>query len=242
MHFTRKTSRAIGHASIVAGLWCASTSWSAAQIDVATVVDFGAESVQPGGIGKVAGVLPATLDAAQSLTVGLTGHLTRIDLWLGKQADTRGAFEIVLKAGGDPDNSDAIFTKSVDADVINSSSLWDFHQLSIDVGEMGLIVAAGQMLTVVITAPDIPVSNIASYWTPLSWAHESNALYDHGSRYLRGFDGAAWLYSPADNAVRTWISPVPEASALTYLVAGAVVSLGVFTQRQRAKHKNLFIN
>ena len=177
-----------------------------------------------GAVGNV-GDGDREIEAAQTLIAGVSGFLSQIDVWVGRQSDATGDIVLrVLNADFYPIRPLAIFSFS--ADSIQSDSLFEYFMVTVDVRSANIFFDDGDTFAVSLSAPDAPVCE-RSYWPPFSWSVEAGGQYDEGMRFTREMqDGLSWAESSiADQSVRTWIEPAvaPEPTTIALIMLGLVM-------------------
>ena len=215
-----------------------STAHAIAVMDQMTV-NPSSPTLQAGALGKTIGT-PGTpdrqIEATQSLTVAINGHLAQIDLWLGKQPDTQGELQFqILRGLPASDEANSVFSATIAASAILSTNIFNFSKVSVDVAAANLTFNAGETFSVHLSALGTPISTVEPYYTPFSWALDANVLYPGGSRFVREAQiGPNWIESNADQAVASWVvaSSVPEASTALLLSIGALIL--IFHRRQQS--------
>ncbi len=160
--------------------------------------------------GNLTYLVDSSLDLAQSFTVGLSGQLTQIDLFIGRDVATSSAlqFDIRTLTGALPSEPDAggnIFAAiSSSAGTISTTDGWH----SFDVSGAGLSVNAGDVFAIALRSDDA-----AGY----RWNASDSGLYTDGANFLRIVNWVEDPFSrPVDLAFRSFVA-VPEPSSLAIL-------------------------
>ncbi|MFZ1548010.1 MAG: hypothetical protein WAT12_13070 [Candidatus Nitrotoga sp.] len=167
------------------------------------------------------------IEASQTVTSGVRGYLSQVDVWVGRQSDTVDDLILTIfdtDISSYPSN--ALGSFSISSSQIASTSLFTFLMVSIDVSSANLLFDVGESFAIGLSAPDAPLSSIASYWTPYSWGLQGSNPYLDGARYVRELqNGTSWNISgTADQAVRTWVEPaaVPIPATVWLFFSGLV--------------------
>lgn len=161
------------------------------------------------------------IETAQTVTMGVAGYLSQIDVWVGRQEDADGDLVLsILRADYSPTVLLASF--SVSSDMIETDSLFEFTMVTFDVRSANIFLDHGESFAVSLSAPDTPVCE-ASYWPPFSWSLQFYSQYDEGMRFTREIqNGLSWNEtSIADQSLRTWVEPAPEPATVALLLLGA---------------------
>ena len=173
-----------------------------------------------GAVGKV-GTAGREIEAAQTLTMGRSGYLSQIDVWVGRQEETTGDLVLsILWADTWPGEPIASFL--IPSETIDSESLFTMVLVSVDVSTANIRFDAADTFAVALSAPDAPV--VGTAWPPFSWAGLTNSDYDGGMRYICEVrDGPEWKdCTKDDQAVRTWVNTTPEPATVALLLLGTV--------------------
>ena len=168
------------------------------------------------------------IEPDQTVTAGISGYLSQIDIWVGRQPDAIGDVILsILSADFYPGGPLASFSFS--ADLIQSDSPFEFFMVTVDVRAANIFLDDGDTFAVSLSAPDAPVCE-RSYWPPFSWSVEIYGQYDEGIRFTREIqDGLTWNESSiADQSLRTWVEPatLPEPATIAFIMLGLVVIRG----------------
>lgn len=221
-------------------LLTSTTSQAAIVVDQSTI-NISTSTVQSGAVGRTAGIPGSSdrmIDAAQTLTVGIDGQLMQVDLWLGRQADTTGVLNFAIFAGipQSQQTTAALYETKISANQIASNSVFSLSRVEVNISAASLNFHKNDIFSIVLSAPDTPISNIEKYYTPFTWALDSDLIYAGGARYIRELQiGSNWNASNADQAVQTWVntSPVPEPATNLLSFAGILVLVTIAKQKNR---------
>jgi len=160
---------------------------------------------------------------AQTVTVGVEGYLSKIDLWLGRHEDATGDLVLsILNADGAPEGA-ALMTVNIASSSIGSSGLFDLVMVSVDVRSWNLHYGVGDTFAITLAAPGVPT--VATGTPAFTWAADGVGGYAAGERYFRSVEFPEWTDSEGttDQLVRSWVEPVPEPSCLVLAGAGLLV-------------------
>lgn len=226
-------------------LLLSSNAHSSVIVDQITV-NIGTANLGAGAVGKTLGALgdPAReIEAAQSVTVGIGGYLSQVDVWVGRQSDTIDDLILsVLDVNGEPDATNPLASVVIPASSITSTSLFSFSMVAVDVRSANIFMNAGDSLAISLSAPSAPISPVQPVWPPYSWALDPSYPYADGTRFVRDLQlGPSWITSGADQALRTWMEPtaVPEPAAIWLFLPGlfAMGGMRVFRTSQFYRKK-----
>jgi hypothetical protein len=149
----------------------------------------------------------------QTFTVGLPGLLTRIDLQLGRNADTSLPLqvEICRTSGGLPDMSPQalLYSTSIAASAVPVQTWSDSFSVSVDLSSALIQVTPGDQLAVLLTTADGNWYN----WTTHYWPDD---IYPAGTAVKLAYPSAPnWIQVTGyDSGFQTWVTAVPESSTL----------------------------
>lgn len=175
------------------------------------------------------------IDASQTLTSGVSGYLSQVDVWVGRQSGTVDDLILTifdLDSSYYPSNELGSFP--IASSQISSTSLFTFSMVTVDVSSLNLFFNIGDSFAIGLSAPDAPISSVASYWSPYSWGHQTSNPYQDGTRYVRELqNGPSWYISAnADQAVRTWVEPaVVPVPAAAWLFFSGLLGLYGFARK-----------
>lgn len=194
-----------------------------------------APSIGAGAVGKTIGAVGGpirVIEAAQTVTAGVGGFLSLVDVWVGRQSDTVDDLILsVFDTGNLTSTGVPVTSVAIPASLVASSSLFSYSMVTVDLRYANIFLNAGDSFAVSLSAPNAPVSSVAPYWSPYSWAHSPYAPYSGGSRFVRELQiGPDWIASStADQALRTWVQPaaIPEPSISWFLVSGLLMLIWV---------------
>jgi hypothetical protein len=163
------------------------------------------------------------ISMAQTVTVGVEGYLSRVDLWLARQTGATGDLVLsILNADGAPGGA-ALMTINISSGVIPESASYEAVMVSVDVRSWNLYFGVGDTFAIALAAPDAPTLDPG---VPVfAWAGDGAGGYATGERYFRSSEFPEWTSSDGttDQLVRTWVEPVPEPSCLVLVGAGVLV-------------------
>jgi hypothetical protein len=162
------------------------------------------------------------VDWAQTFTVGLTGTLTGIDIWVDRPAAVTMPllYDIRTTLAGiptEPDSSSNVLAYgSIDASMmpIAGTGTPRSGMTHIDISSASLSVTAGDVLAIVLRSDD-PGTGCCGF--TYSWLGDVPAgVYSAGNAYVRAEGGIfiTWTTQNQDNAFRTYVDPIPEPSAV----------------------------
>jgi hypothetical protein len=172
-------------------------------------------------VGLIAG---REIEQAQTVTTGISGYLSQVDVWVGRQADASNHFTLTIYGiGNTPNDSSPLASFNVSANLIGSTDLFTYSMVSINTRSANLFFSIGDTFSIALSAPDEPISEVAPVWTPYSWANANPGSYLGGSRYSREIqDGPTWNQTSfTDHALNTWVDPIPEPSSAILVVTFA---------------------
>ncbi len=149
----------------------------------------------------------------QSFTVGLDGTLTRIDFQLGRNAGVTEPLQVQLCTTigdlPDLDPSALLFSGTIAAADVPVQTFTSTFDTSIDLSSAAPLVARGEKLVVLLSSSDN------------GWYNWDNSGYFNNNPYANGTAIQSIPTSPAWGAInnwdfgfQTWVTPVPEPSAL----------------------------
>jgi hypothetical protein len=172
-------------------------------------------------------------EQAQTVTTGISGYLSQVDVWVGKQADASIEFTLTIYSVGDtPNNSSELASFPIPANSIGSTDLFNFSKVSIDTRSADLFFNSGDTFSIALSAPDEPISGVAPVWAPYSWANANLLSYAGGSRYYREIqNGPTWSQTSfTDHALSTWVETTPEST---------FTGLGHLSQQTKPSQRNM---
>jgi len=149
----------------------------------------------------------------QTFTVGLSGLLTRVDLQLGRQTGTSGPLQVELRktSGGLPDLTPQalLFSTSIAASAVPVTGSPASFTVFLDLSSAPPSVTPGDCLAILLTNPDTSWYLWSSHYWP-------GDIYSGGSALkLVSPSAPNWIeVSGYDSGFDTWITQVPEPSAL----------------------------
>ena len=211
---------------LLLALGVASPTWAIPIVDQNT-------GLSPNGGGGPAVI--SSQSVAQSLTVGLNGSLTQVDIQIYNSSGAIGdvTFELLsLTGGGLPDSSNSLFSTVIP---ITSVPVWvssadgQVPWTSVDVSAAGLSFNTGDEFAVALSrslGPSGPP------W--VIWVHHPDN-YAGGNEFVVG--NPTWFSNaPSDDSVRTWVeaAPIPEPSTLT--LAAIALSCFAVCRFQRSRY------
>jgi hypothetical protein len=167
-------------------------------------------------------------ETAQTVTAGISGFLSKIDIWVGCQSDTTGEMTLdVLNAGISLGTDEPLASVSIPTTLISSTNL---SMVTLDVRSSNIFFNAGDSFAIALSAPNAQTE--LTDLAPFHWATEGPGQYEGGLRFYRDLQtGSSWLESSgADQALRTWMEPtaIPEPTTLMLLGLG-----GLLIRRER---------
>jgi len=180
------------------------------------------------------------IEIAQTVTSGISGYLSQVDVWVGKQSDAFNHFTLtVYGAGNTPNDASPIASFNVSASLITSTSLFTYSKVSINTRNENIYFNSGDKFTISLSAPDEPISTVAPVWCPYSWANANPGSYTGGSRFSRELqNGTEWQETSfTDQALNTWVDPIPEpSSAILLLLSGGLIYFKTKIIRRRNRY------
>ncbi|MCW1924228.1 hypothetical protein OKA05_16800 [Luteolibacter arcticus] len=195
------------------------------------IVDQVTGSTEEGGLPSVVGPVDTgesveDIYMAQTITAGVEGYLSRVDLWLSRQSGATGDLVLsILNADGAPEGA-PLMTITIAASSIASSGLFDLVMVSVDVRSWDLHFGVGDTFAIALGAPDAPP--VGTGMPAFAWAGDGLGGYAAGERYfLSSPEFPDWTSSEGttDQIVRTWVEPasIPEPSCLVLAGAGVLL-------------------
>lgn len=195
-----------------------------------TVAILDQESFGPVGVGSGFNAnvgFGGAIDHAQTLTVGASGALEQIDLFLRREDQTTEPLVLDIRTVGSegfPTTDDSGATVLGSIEIPASEVTLDGDWLEIDVSALGIVIEEGETLALVLQSNQ----NLGNVAAGYSWLGDQEGSYTGGSSFDR-FGAGAWRSvfddstRPADLYFRTFVSPlaVPEPTAVAMLTAMA---------------------
>jgi hypothetical protein len=175
------------------------------------------------------------VDWAQTFTVGLTGSLVGVDLWVTRYevVTLPLLFDIRRAQGGKPTEADSganiLASAALPANMIPIFPVLVSPSTSfshIDLTRSPVPVKAGDILAIVLRSDDPGIDGGSAY----SWHNSGADAYPGGGSFLRLFTVFAGP-GTFDQNFRTYVDPVPEPS--TWLLVLGAVSLLLLRRRSR---------
>jgi len=185
-------------------------------------VDVDPTAIGLGAVGKLGDGTNRNYVAAQTVTTGISGFLSQIDVWLQRQAEATG--NVVLDVLGGGIHGGSLASISIPASSITSTP-FTFSVIRVDVRGANVFMDEGDSFAISLSAPDAPI--VGEDWTPFFWAVATNDPYQGGSWFTRRTLTSPWVEnSYGDQALRTWVEPatIPEPATLSLLALGAMLA------------------
>lgn len=183
-------------------------------------------------------VIPSQ-QVAQTLTAGIGGKLTLVDLALYDNVGTSGdlTFTVRPTIGGipDPQNADALFTFVIGLArlPIGPTNTPPLPLVSVDVSSANLVITPGETLALTLSRS---IGGGSPPW--VIWL--GSTVYAGGAEYIRSGDNANWIsvagtiFPGGGAGFRTWVDPVPAPTTL-FLVGVSLAGLGAMAWGRRRK-------
>lgn len=175
---------------------------------------------------------------AHSVTAGMTGLLTRLDLLVAEGNGT-GTLTVSLGHGLVVDSGYANAVSLV-VDRSQIASYTDINQggfTSVDVSALGFMVTAGQQFTIHLAASPDAIANRFGwgFGNDIDGNGTVGAFADYalGENRISEDSGATWGVTAYDRGFRTYVEGVPEPATWAMLIIG-FGAVGMASRRQRA--------
>ena len=193
----------------------------------AAVVDQSTGLAPNGGDGFA---IVSVQDVAQSVTVGIPGPLTRVDLQLFRNTGALNdvTLQIVPMSGGLPDDANPYYTTVIP---LSEIPVWDDDSPStqpwtgVDVSTAALEFERGEQFAITLTGAGLQ---------PWVSTRDASGLYDGGDAFTTCCGTSSpWQTFGDDLRFQTWVAPEPGSSTLGVSSALSLALLARSTRRRR---------
>ena len=199
----------------------------------------------PSTVGSIAWrEVSASFDEAQTITVGLAGKLTKIDLELDRYVNTVLPITIDLRVTNasnrpvEPDSpvlaSFALTPAAVPVFPQPISFPYTGQFLSLDLSAFNVTVAPGNVLAIAARS-DSPLSGISVGYLWRISEPQGSGIYPGGSAYTRTTGNWFQVGTSDDFVFRTYVDNVPEPAAAAAMTTGLTLAAMFIVRRGRSR-------
>jgi hypothetical protein len=164
------------------------------------------------------------IEAAQTVTAGMSGYLCQVDVWMARQVNSSVGFVLsIYDTGVLLSNSTPIASFQFPAELVSSTNIFSQTKVSLDTRSGYLYFDTGDVFTLALSAPNEPLSSTAPHYSTYTWGLKNG--YSRGSRYVRDHAGDSWISSSTDHTFQTWVASEIDPNVTVSVIGSGSVNV-----------------